>query len=203
MKIHELQLDSRNANKGTKRGQKAIVASLEHYGAGRSILIDKNGKVIAGNHVVANAQVAGFEDVVVVESDGTKIIAVQRTDLDLNDPKARELAIADNRASELGLEWNPEILADSELNLKAFFNGAELSDLFCDGMANDVNAEYEGMPEYTAEDEMGVRRLIIHFRTHEDVKEFAKAIGQQFTDKAKFIWFPKDEKADLASFKYA
>jgi ParB-like chromosome segregation protein Spo0J len=202
MKIHELQLDKKNANKGTKRGQKAIVASLENYGAGRSILIDKNGKVIAGNHVVASAQAAGISDVEVIQSDGSKIIAVQRTDLDLDDPKARELAIADNRASELGLAWNPEMLADGDLNLLAFFNPAELSEMFCDGLANDVNAEYEGMPEYSAEDEMGVRRLIVHFRTYEDVKEFAKVIGQSFSEKAKFVWFPKDERADLAHSKY-
>jgi hypothetical protein len=103
MKIVDLIPDSKNANKGTKRGQRAIQDSLERYGAGRSILIDKHGQIIAGNKTAANAVAAGIDEVVVIPTDGTKIIAVQRTDLDLNDPRAKELAIADNRAAELAL----------------------------------------------------------------------------------------------------
>ena len=49
-----------------------------------------------------------LEDCQIVKSDGTRLIAVQRTDLDINDKAARELAIADNRASELGLEWDTD-----------------------------------------------------------------------------------------------
>ena len=41
--------DSRNANKGTERGLALLDKSLRQYGAGRSILVDKNGRVIAGN----------------------------------------------------------------------------------------------------------------------------------------------------------
>jgi len=131
LKVHELQLDKLNANRGTKRGQKAIIASLERFGAGRSVLIDKDGRVIAGNHIIENAAVAGIDEVVIVPSDGTKIIAVQRTDLSLDDAKARELAIADNRSSSLGLEWNPEILGQLaiDLDLKPFFTDIELRDV--------------------------------------------------------------------------
>jgi hypothetical protein len=129
LKISDLQHDNLNANKGTKRGRKAVVDSLSRYGAGRSILIDRNGKIIAGNQTIAVAAAAGFDEVIVVQSDGTKIIAVQRTDLDLNDTKAKELAIADNRSSELGLEWNPEILGQlvTDLELQPFFTGDELT----------------------------------------------------------------------------
>ena len=39
------------------------------------------------------------------------LIAVQRDDLDLaTDPRARALAIADNRVGELDLEWDVEML---------------------------------------------------------------------------------------------
>jgi 16S rRNA G966 N2-methylase RsmD len=131
LKISELSQDRRNANKGTKRGHKAVEDSLSLYGSGRSILIDRNGQIIAGNKTAANAAAAGIDEVIIVPSDGTKIIAVQRTDLDLNDPKAKALAIADNRAAQLGLEWDPDVLAEmaSELDLKPFFTDEELSSL--------------------------------------------------------------------------
>jgi hypothetical protein len=52
------------------------------------------------------AEKAGLKDLLVVQTDGTKIIAVQRTDLDMRtDKRARELAIADNRVAELDLDW--------------------------------------------------------------------------------------------------
>jgi DNA modification methylase len=131
MKIVELIADHRNANKGTKRGNKAVADSITRYGAGRSILIDKDGRIIAGNKTAANAAAAGIYDVIVVPSDGTKIIAVQRTDLSLDDAKAKELAIADNRTAELGLEWDSNVLAEfsTELDLKPFFTDAELRNL--------------------------------------------------------------------------
>lgn len=131
MKISELIPDVHNANRGTRRGNKAVSDSLQRYGAGRSILIDKNGRIIAGNKTAANAAEAGLNDVIVVPSDGTKIIAVQRTDLSLDDAKAKELAVADNRTAELGLEWDADVLAEfsTELDLKPFFTEAELRNL--------------------------------------------------------------------------
>lgn len=94
----DLQADDRNANRGTARGRKAVAKSLQDYGAGRSVLIDRDGRLIAGNKTVAQASAIGIDDVIVFRTDGTKLVAVQRTDLSLDDPKARALAIADNRA---------------------------------------------------------------------------------------------------------
>jgi site-specific DNA-methyltransferase (adenine-specific) len=151
MKLSDLIQDPANANKGTKRGNKAVADSLSRYGAGRSILIDKHGTIIAGNKTAANARAAGIEDVEVIQTDGTKIIAVQRIDLDLSqDAKAKELGIADNRASELGLEWNPEVLGQlaTELDLQPFFTDAELTSLI--GNSNESVDDVE-VPELPAE----------------------------------------------------
>ena len=206
MKITDLQTDPKNANKGNTRGNKAIRTSLEKYGAGRSILLDRNGTIIAGNKTVENAQAAGVEDVIVVPTDGSKLVAVQRTDLDLSDPKARELAIADNRTGELSLEWDGPTLAElsADLDLKPFFTDAELNDTIGtdNDPANDPNAEYEGMPKYSSEDQMGVRKLIVHFKTLEDLEQFSKAIGQKIPPKAPSIWYPRVPNADMASKKY-
>jgi hypothetical protein len=75
---------------------------------------------------------AGLQEVVIVPSDGTKIIAVQRTDLDLDtDPRAQALATADNRTSELGLEWDAANLAElsTGLDLQPFFSASELAEI--------------------------------------------------------------------------
>jgi hypothetical protein len=127
--LSDLIPDDRNANRDTERGRGVIEQSLRKYGTGRSILIDKNGRIIAGNKTVENAGAAGLKDVLVVQSDGTKLIVVQRTDLDLkHDKAAKELAIADNRAAELNLSWDPEVLAElgSEIDLTPFFSTNEL-----------------------------------------------------------------------------
>lgn len=110
-KISELKFDKKNANKGTQRGAYMLEESLRKYGAGRSILLDKNGCIIAGNKTIEQAGQLGIEDVIVIPSDGTKIVAVQRTDLDLEkDTKARELAYADNRVQQIDLDWDVEQL---------------------------------------------------------------------------------------------
>lgn len=125
--IANLILDDKNANKHTKRGRKAIEESLSKYGAGRSVLVDKNNRVIAGNATVEQAKAAGYKSIAVIEGDGSVLFAVQRGDLDLTkDKKARALSIADNRASELDLEWDPEALASFDLDLSAFWNETEL-----------------------------------------------------------------------------
>jgi len=133
VKLADLTPDTRNANKGTPRGRKLVRESLQRYGAGRSILLDVNGAIIAGNKTVEAAKAVGMEDVQIVKSDGSRLIAVQRTDLNIDDKAARELAIADNRASELGLEWDTEVLKELEredIDLSPFWDERELVTFF-------------------------------------------------------------------------
>jgi len=116
-----LVLDGNNANKGTKRGREMLGKSLESYGAGRSVVVDRKNRVIAGNKTVEAARAAGMRSITVVETDGSSLVAVQRGDLDLRkDKKARELAIADNRVGEIDLEWSPEVLASLDVDIKEF-----------------------------------------------------------------------------------
>lgn len=131
-KISDLSQDNRNANRGSKAGSELIQRSLKEYGAGRSILIDRDGRIIAGNQLIRNAGVVGLDDVQIVQSDGTKIIAVQRTDLSLDDKKARELALADNRSSEIGLDWDSSVLASfaTEIELPKIFDARFINKMF-------------------------------------------------------------------------
>jgi DNA modification methylase/sporulation protein YlmC with PRC-barrel domain len=142
VKLADLTPDSRNANRGTARGRKFVRESLKRYGAGRSILLDRNGAIIAGNKTAEAAQAMGMEDVQVVQTDGSKLIAVQRTDLDIDSKAARELAIADNRASEVGLEWDVDVLKEfviEEVDLAPFWGEREISALL--GLAQEEAPE--------------------------------------------------------------
>ena len=107
-KISDLIPDDRNFNAGSEFGNSLIEKSLRKFGAGRSILIDKNNKIIAGNKTVENSAAIGLEDVLIVESDGTKIIAVKRTDIDLNTKRGREMALADNASAKANITWDFE-----------------------------------------------------------------------------------------------
>jgi len=128
MKIADLQPDRKNARKASKRSNETVAHSLREFGAGRSILIDREGRIIAGNTTARNAAAAGIEDVIVVPSDGTKIVAVQRMDLDLeSDPRAAQLAIADNRTAEFA-DWDATMLAEFDAaDLQPFFTEKELA----------------------------------------------------------------------------
>lgn len=112
MKISELIQDDRNLNLGTERGRELLERSLQEYGAGRSILIDRNGRIISGNKTVLAAMKEGIEDVEVVESTGKELIAVKRTDVDINSKNGRGLAMADNAVAAAGLRWDYSLLSD-------------------------------------------------------------------------------------------
>lgn len=112
--LSSLSPDEHNANKGTERGTFMIRRSLEKLGAGRSLVLDRNGRIIAGNKTAESAAEIGLEDVLIVRTRGDKLVAVLREDLDLDDPAglARELAYADNRAGQVSLDWDVDILAE-------------------------------------------------------------------------------------------
>lgn len=131
-KLDTLTPDHANANKGTERGRYALEASLRQYGAGRSILLDKNGRIIAGNKTVETAADVGLDDVLIVETDGKQIVAVQRTDLDIDSEAGRGLAYADNRVGQLSLDWDAEqVLADlnAGVDLSALWRQDELDEM--------------------------------------------------------------------------
>lgn len=116
--IESLVPDNKNFNRGTEYGDRLMDESLRRFGLGRSILIDKNNRIIAGNKTAEKAADIGFTDVVVVEVDGNQLVAVKRKDIDLDSAKGRELALADNATGKANLAWDEELIAD----LSAQFN---------------------------------------------------------------------------------
>jgi DNA modification methylase len=151
LRLIDLTSDPNNANRGTDRGREALERSFRAYGAGRAIVIDRHGTVIAGNKAFEQAKRLNMP-LRVVKTDGTHLVAVLREDLDLRtDPRAQALAIADNRVGELDLEWDVAMLkqlhADG-LDLSAFWTADEFATLFAEPTTGltDENAVVEPGP---------------------------------------------------------
>lgn len=104
--ISDLRFDDKNFNQHTEYGMSLLEKSLRENGAGRSILIDKDNNIIAGNGIIEAAGNIGLEDLQIVETDGTKIVAVKRTDIALDSKEGREMALADNATAAADLEWD-------------------------------------------------------------------------------------------------
>lgn len=102
--------DNKNFNKHTEYGMHILEESIRKFGLGRSILIDKNNRIIAGNGVVETASQIDLEKVLVVETKGNTLVAVKRTDIDLDSAKGRELALADNATSKANLSFDTDLI---------------------------------------------------------------------------------------------
>lgn len=61
-RIENLIPDNKNFNKGTQFGEHLMDESLRKFGLGRSILIDKNNRIIAGNKTTEKAADIGFDN---------------------------------------------------------------------------------------------------------------------------------------------
>lgn len=173
-KIKDLLPDDRNMNKGTEYGNSLIENSLRKFGAGRSILIDKNNRIIAGNKTIENASQIGIEDIIIVETDGHKIVAVKRNDIDLDTQLGRELALADNATSKANIAWDEDELKaiEEDFMITAADWGVGEFDLSLENKAEEDDYE---MPEEIKTDivvgdlfEIGQHRLLCGDSTDSD-----------------------------------
>ena len=136
--INDLQNDHKNARKRTDRSSKLIAESLSKFGAARSIVIDENNRILAGNGTIAGAKAAGIKNLKVIETDGKEIIAVKRTGL--SEDEKVGLALADNRTSDLS-EWDLNMLEElsQEHDLEPWFDNDDLKELL--GEVEEIPAE--------------------------------------------------------------
>ena len=130
--ISDLKFDDKNFNRHNARGMGLLEKSLQQFGAGRSILIDKDGNIIAGNGIVEAAGSVGLNKVKIIETDGTELIAVKRTDMALDSAEGREMALADNS----DLEWDFDNLLDE-------FDPEELKEWGVENIKTGLDSEKE------------------------------------------------------------
>lgn len=75
-----------------------------------------------------------------METDGKALVAVKRTDVDLDTKEGRELALADNATQMADLDWDADAIGDAE---KEWGISAEDWGVIAeDGMDKDVQDEY-------------------------------------------------------------
>lgn len=108
--MEKINFDKKNYRKHSDKNKRMIRKSLQDCGAGRSVLVDADGYLIAGNGVYEQAQQLNIPTRV-VETDGTELVVVKRTDLKPEDAKRKELALADNATSD-SVEWDMQNIAE-------------------------------------------------------------------------------------------
>jgi ParB-like chromosome segregation protein Spo0J len=126
--LESLKPDPRNARTHSQDNLDLITGSLREVGAARSIVIDEDNVILAGNATVQAAKAAGLTNVQVIDGDGETVIAVRRSGL--SPEQKRRLALFDNRAAELA-DWDREMLRSlaADTDLAGIFGEDDLSAL--------------------------------------------------------------------------
>lgn len=152
-----IKQDSRNYRRHNDRNKELIRKSLNECGAGRSIVIDNDNEIIAGNGIYEQAKELGIKTKI-VETDGSELVVVKRTDLSTEDEKRRKLAIMDNStsdSSEFDVELLKVDLSIPELNDM----GIEIPDISIKeekelkDISDELKEEYEIVVECSDEEE--------------------------------------------------
>lgn len=144
-KLNDLVPDPRNARLHPERNLEMIQASLQAVGAARSIVIDEQNVVRAGNGTIEAAKRLGMKKLQVVDADGETIVAVRRRNL--TEEQKIALALYDNRTSELAT-WNPALLQQ----LAGEMGGIDMSRFWSKDELRALYAQIAGTPGLTDPD---------------------------------------------------
>jgi hypothetical protein len=129
-----IKFDERNYRLHSEKNKRIINKSLAELGAGRSIVVDNENVIIAGNGVFEQAQELGLKTKI-IESDGTDLIVVKRTDIAADDEKRKLLALVDNHASDTS-EFDIDLISsdfeDQDLDVWEFDIDVDKIDLMPD-----------------------------------------------------------------------
>ena len=171
--IRDIIPDDHNFNAGTEKGREMIEKSFRELGAGRSILLDKNNRIIAGNKSQQAAIATGITKVRIVDTEGDEIVAVRRRDVDLDSKVGRELAFADNATQQVSLAWDETELqqAAQDYGLDIADFGFDIEDLpqvtFPTGddvHTNSSNSDNEESDNDEEEDETDPEKIDLYFK---------------------------------------
>lgn len=115
LKLKDLKQDKRNYRKHDDRNLSLIRKSVDELGLGRSVVVDSENEIIAGNGLVSS--LSKDIPVKVIETDGSELVVVKRTDLKTSDEKRKRLAVMDNSTSDSS-EFDFELLSTDFDNLQ-------------------------------------------------------------------------------------
>jgi hypothetical protein len=172
-----------------------IAASMQEFGWTIPVLVDEDGELIAGHGRVLAAQLLQLPDAPVIVARGW------------TDAQKRAYRIADNKLA-LNASWDAVFLSSELDGLAAEgfdidllgFTQNELDQL-CAPEAT-TETEWQGMPEFGQENQLGCRRLIVHFATPEAVAAFAELVQQTINEHTRFIWYPEEARQKWSDKAY-
>ncbi|TCK37984.1 ParB-like nuclease family protein [Paraburkholderia sp. BL8N3] len=185
---------ARNARMHDAAQVTRLAESITQWGWTIPVLVDERDEVIAGHGRIMAAQQLGIDSVPVMVARGWSAAQV------------KAYRLADNKLNELST-WDAALLTvelaelnDLGLASLSGFSAVELDSLLTG--ASDTDANWQGMPEVAQGNEEAFRSLTVHFVDEAGVKAFAALIGQPFTDRQKYLWFPPVQRRDEGAHRY-
>jgi len=130
--IADLTPDPENPNRGTERGDHLLEESIQRTGLNRGIVADRNGLIVAGNKTVGKAGELGIDDVIIVKTNGKRLVVIQREDWDLlEDAEPRLYSYLDNQSAYAGIRFTGAYVEEhsKKIDLNVCFRHEELLDL--------------------------------------------------------------------------
>lgn len=203
--LSELKVHPRNYRKHPEEQLEHIMRSIEAHGFYRNVVVARDNTILAGHGVVEAARKLGRTRVPVI-----------RLDVKPDEGRALKVIASDNEIQRLA-ERDDEMLlgllrdimggkssglvgtgfdADAFEELKGFVDGriSRVGDV-------DPYEEWKGMPEFHNEN-VGFRKLIVHFDNQVDVDAFSKLVGCELTETTRSIWYPEKEDKVMADKRY-
>lgn len=166
MELKDIKFDKRNYRKHSDSNKALIKKSLQETGLGRSIVIDSENEIVAGNGVVS--QLPEGTKIKVVETDGSELVVVKRTDLKTQDPKRKKLALMDNSASN-NVEWDYD-------NLQGEFDLDEL-----EAMGVDLDLGDDSKKDIDIETKE-VKIIFRYTDSREGIEKFLKTMAEKYPE---------------------
>lgn len=197
MKVDDLVPYENNSRTHSDAQIDQIAKSIEEWGFTNPVLITETGMIIAGHGRVMAAKKLGIEIVPCVVAK------------DWSEAQIKAYVIADNKLA-LNAGWDNSVLKQELIALDGEgidlgltgFSDAELHLFLVDGQQVNPKEEWVGMPEYEGKDPC-YRKIVVNFDDDQSVRDFYKIIGQEYSEKAKFVWHPYKERRDLESQRWS
>lgn len=158
-----------------------VKKSIEYFGFIDPIIVRRSDNMIISGHTrIKSAMKIGLKEVPVIF-------------VDMSENDAKLYNLADNKLGELA-QWDisglSSICADlKELDVDISLAGFDLS-------PNDLNKEWEGMPEFESKEIEGNAIIcIVRFLNENDIKDFEKKLGYKLQHKGKIYstYFPPQD----------
>lgn len=182
----------------SKKQLKHICDSISQHGLYRNVVIANDSTILAGHGVVQAVKILGVTDIQVIRLDVShdSVIALKVL---TGDNEISNLVDADDKAL-LGILRD---IASGDNLLGTGFDEDLLSGLAQESSPREFAEDaWEGMPEYTQDDIMPHRQIIVSFNSDESVAKFAKLTNALITPKTRSFWFPPEEVMSTVDHAY-